>query len=131
MSRILICDGYNRHVTGILFNIVWNEWPKSIVMQDWSRVTDYRVPEDAHYSSLSASSSRNRSGIREFNGGDEFEQTLLHRSAKRLRTDYDRYSVTPNDIWARALPWWRVHHDAFQDLGFWHETTLLFRHQSV
>ena len=52
----------------------------------------------AHPSSSSASSSRKRSGISAFNGDDEFEQTLLQRSAKRLRTDYDRYLDTPNDV---------------------------------
>jgi len=36
----------------------------------------------------------------------------------RIRTDYDRYLDTPNDIWAQALPWWRAHHHAFHDLSF-------------
>ena len=78
---------------------------------------DHHVPV-AHPSSLSASSSHKRSAISAFNGDDEFEQTLLQRSAKRLRTDYDHYLDTPNDIWAQALPWWRAHYHAFHDLSF-------------
>ena len=66
---------------------------------------------------LSASSSK-RSETCAFNGEDEFRQALLQRSAKRVRTDYDRYLDTPNDAWAQALPWWRAHHHNFQDLRF-------------
>jgi hAT family C-terminal dimerisation region len=79
---------------------------------------DHHVPPDPHPSSSSASSSCKRSGVSAFNGDDEFEQTLLQRSVKRLRTDYDRYLDTPNDIWAQSLPWWRAHRHAFHDLSF-------------
>jgi len=73
------------------------------------------VPTNANASS---SSSSKRSEKHAFNGDDEFQQALLQRSAKRFRTDYDRYLDTPNDAWTQALPWWRAHHHNFQDLRF-------------
>jgi len=78
---------------------------------------DHHDRAATHPSSSSASSSHKRPGMSAFNGDDEFQQTLLQRSAKRLRTDYDRYLDTPNDVWAKALPWWRAHHSTFPDLA--------------
>ena len=59
-----------------------------------------------------------RSGTHPFNSDDEFQQSILERSAKRRRTDYDRYIDTPNDAWAQTLSWWRAHHHSFRDLRF-------------
>ena len=74
------------------------------------------VADPSSSSSSVSSSSTKRSAINAFNGDDEFQQTLIQRSVKRPRTDYDRYIDTSNDAWTQALPWWRVHHHTFQDL---------------
>jgi hypothetical protein len=49
---------------------------------------------------------------------DAFQQTLIERSQKRRRNDFDRYIDIPNDPYLdSSLTWWREHVAEFIDLS--------------